>query len=57
MRNRDIHDPATLVAIAYNDAPAIARREQARVLRALLGELRDAWRSRRAHRECAALGA
>lgn len=57
MRNRDIHDPATLVEIAYGSPHAIARREQARVLRTLFKDLlvnRRNRRNRRAPKECAA---
>jgi len=54
MRNRDIHDPATLVEIAYGSPHAIARREQARVLRTLFRDLLVNRRNRRAPKECAA---
>jgi hypothetical protein len=60
MRNRDIHDPANRVEIAYNDSFAIGRREQARVLRALLNDVLSARRqwlgARRAHKACHAVG-
>jgi hypothetical protein len=60
MRNRDIHDPANRVEIAYNDSFAIGRREQARVLRALLNDVLSARRqwlsTRRAYKAAHAAG-
>ena len=54
MRTRDIHDPACLTEIAYNHAYAVARKEQARILRALFKDLFQRRRPQRAHKACRA---
>ena len=53
MRTKDINNPVERVDIAYNDAIAIARGEQARVLRALLQDvLNSLFRRDVPHRPC-----